>query len=252
MKMPMKKASSFGSLPQMFLMISACCAMLLHEQACLAAPSVVGLWRFNEGSGTNISDSSGLGHNGALGGDNGKLPTWTSGQSGFGHALLFTNDGTNRTYAAIPGSPSLMIGQTPTNGWTITVWAYENSGGTSDFISTYGRLVVIDDGTAQQLESGASGDDEFYTWARITGAWQLAWGMGSPVTPLLDQWEHWAVVYDGTATKAPKAAWNRRLSQPRSTMSATRGRSSSVPNSINQRIAIGTACWTMWRCLPGR
>jgi hypothetical protein len=198
MKMPMKKASSFGSLPQMFLMISACCAMLLHEQACLAAPSVVGLWRFNEGSGTNISDSSGLGHNGALGGDNGKLPTWTSGQSGFGHALLFTNDGTNRTYAAIPGSPSLMIGQTPTNGWTITVWAYENSGGTSDFISTYGRLVVIDDGTAQQLESGASGDDEFYTWARITGAWQLAWGMGSPVTPLLDQWEHWAVVYDGT------------------------------------------------------
>lgn len=182
----------------MFLMISACCAMLLHEQACLAAPSVVGLWRFNEGSGTNISDSSGLGHNGALGGDNGKLPTWTSGQSGFGHALLFTNDGTNRTYAAIPGSPSLMIGQTPTNGWTITVWAYENSGGTSDFISTYGRLVVIDDGTAQQLESGASGDDEFYTWARITGAWQLAWGMGSPVTPLLDQWEHWAVVYDGT------------------------------------------------------
>ena len=198
MKMPMKTASSPGLIPQLFLMILACCAILLHEQACLAAPSVVGLWRFNEGSGTNISDSSGLGNNGALGGDNGKLPTWTNGQAGFGHALLFTNDGTNHTYAAIPASPSLMIGQTPTNGWTITVWAYESSGGTSNFISTYGRLVVIDDGTAQQLESGAAGDDEFFTWARITGAWQIPWGIGSPVTPLLDQWEHWAVVYDGT------------------------------------------------------
>ncbi len=74
-----------------------------------------------------------------------------------------------------------MIGQTPTNAWTITAWAYESSGGTGDFIANYGRIVVIDDGTAQQLESGASGDDEFYSWARTTGAWQIAWGMDSSV-----------------------------------------------------------------------
>ncbi len=197
MKKPMKTASSPGSTPQLFLVILACCATLLHEQAALAAPSVVGLWRFDEGSGTNVSDSSGLGNNGALQGSNGQLPTWTNGQTGFGNALLFTNDGVNYTYVAVPGSGSLMIGQTPTNAWTITVWAYEDSDGTSNFVSTFGRMVVIDDGTAQQLESGASDDDEFYTWARTTGAWQLGWG-GTSVTPLLDQWEHVAIVYDGT------------------------------------------------------
>jgi hypothetical protein len=197
MKMPMKTASLSGSMPQLFLMVVACCATLLHQQACLAAPSVVGLWRFDEGSGTNVSDSSGLGNNGTLQGSGGQLPTWTNGQAGFGYALLFTNDGVNYTGVAIPGSGSLMIGQTPTNAWTITVWAYESSGGTSNFISTYGRLVVIDDGIAQQLESGAQGDDEFYTWAMTTGAWQFGWGKGDSVSPLLDQWVHWAVVYDG-------------------------------------------------------
>jgi hypothetical protein len=198
MKMPMKKAASSAMTSQLFLIVLTCCATLLNEQAASAGPSVVGLWRFNEASGTNILDSSGLGNNGALAGENGKLPTRVAGKSGFGNALRFISDGTNHTYAAIPGSASLMIGQTPTNAWSITVWAYEDSNGTGDFVSTYGRMVVIDDGTAQQLESGASGDDEFYTWARITGAWQLPWGIGSAVAPLLDQWEHVAVVYDGT------------------------------------------------------
>jgi hypothetical protein len=55
MEMPMKTASSPGSNPQLFLMILACCATPLCEQACLAAPSVVGLWRFNESSGTNAA-----------------------------------------------------------------------------------------------------------------------------------------------------------------------------------------------------
>ena len=179
-------------------MIVVACATVLYEPEARATPAVVGLWRFDEGSGTNVSDSSGLGNNGVLAGDSGQLPTWTNGQSGFGGALFFTNDGVNHTYVAIPGSPSLMIGQTPTNAWTITAWAYESSGGTGDFIATYGRILVIDDGAAQQLESGASGDDEFYSWARTTGAWQIAWGIGTSVSPLLDQWEHVAVVYDGT------------------------------------------------------
>jgi hypothetical protein len=178
--------------------ILVACATVLYEQAAPAAPPVVGLWRFDEGSGTNVSDSSGLGNNGVLGGDSGQLPTWTNGHPGFGNALQFTNDGVNHTYVSIPASPSLMIGQTPTNAWTITAWAYESSGGTGDFIATYGRIMVIDDGTAQQLESGTSGDDEFYSWARTTGAWQIPWGMDSSVSPLLDQWEHVAVVYDGT------------------------------------------------------
>ena len=180
-------------------MIVVACATVLpsaYEQEAKATPSVVGLWRFNEGSGTNILDSSGLSNNGFLASINGSLPTWTTGQAGFGSALSFTNYGTNYDYVSIPGASSLMIGQTATNAWTITCWAYEN--GTNDFISSYGRMLTIDDGAAFQLESGAVGDAELYTWSEMNSPWQLAWGVGSSVAPLLNQWVHWAVVYDGT------------------------------------------------------
>jgi hypothetical protein len=164
-----------------------------------AAPSVVGLWRFNDGSGSMATDSSGLGNNGVLAGENGNIPAWVTGQAGFGGALWFTNDGTDHAYVTIPGAASLMMGQTATNPWTITAWAYEDSNGTSDFVANYGRILVIDDGTTFQFESGATGDVEIYTWSRPPNtAWEIAWGVDSPVAPLLDQWVHWAVVYDGT------------------------------------------------------
>ena len=161
--------------------------------------TLVGLWRFNQGSGTNVLDSSGLGNNGYLTGENGNVPAWATGQTGFGGALRFTNDGTDHAYVVIPSSGSLMIGQTATNPWTITAWAYEDSDGTGDFVAQWGRILVIDDGTAFQFESGASGDGEIYTWSRPPNTeWEIGWGTTSAVTPLLDQWEHWAVVYDGT------------------------------------------------------
>ena len=180
------------------LMMVACFGSLLQIQTSSAAPSVVGLWRFNEGSGTTATDSSGLGNNGTLAGENGAMPVWVTGQTGFGGALWFTNDGTDHVYVNIPGAASLMIGQTATNTWTITAWAYEDSNGTGDFVASYGRILVIDDGTAFQFESGASGDAEIYTWARANAAMAIGVGRGSAVAPLLDQWVHWAVVYDGT------------------------------------------------------
>jgi hypothetical protein len=173
--------------------------MLSLERPAVAAVPVVGLWRFNEGSGTNITDSSGFNNNGTLAGENGNIPGWASGQTGFGGALRFTNNGADHAYAQIPGSSSLKIGQTETNAWTITAWAYEDSGGTGTFIETYGRILVLDDGDAFQFESGATGDEQIYTWSRQNVPfWQIGWGVGSAVAPLLDQWVHWAVVYDGT------------------------------------------------------
>ena len=80
-------------------MIFAACATLPPASA---APSVVGLWRFNEGSGTNVTDSSGLGNNGMLAGENGNVPAWVTGQAGFGSALRFTNDGSDHAYVSIP------------------------------------------------------------------------------------------------------------------------------------------------------
>jgi hypothetical protein len=197
MKMPAKTASSPGLTTQLLVMILASCATLLPASA---APSIVGLWRFDEGSGTNVADSSGLGNDGTLAGENGNVPGFVTGQPGFGYALSITNDGSDHAYVTIPAAPSLMIGQTATNPWTITAWAYEVSGGASNFVATYGRILVIDDGTAFQFESGATNDAQMYTWSRFPGdlGWEIGWGAYPSVAPLLDQWVHWAVVYDGT------------------------------------------------------
>src|ERR1035441_2954282 len=194
----MNAFSSRGLTSQWLLVVVACCALVMLERVSSAAPSVVGLWRFDEGSGTNAFDSSGLGNNGVLAGENGQVPAWACGQSGFGSALRFTNNGSDHAYVTIPGAASLLIGQTATNPWTITAWAYENSNGTNDFVANYGRILTIDDGAAFQFESGASGDAELYTWSQFHLPWQLGWGVGSAGAPLLDQWVHWAVVYDGT------------------------------------------------------
>ena len=81
--------------PLLTMIVVACATVLPvpYVQEAQAAPSVVGLWRFNEGSGTNAFDSSGLGNNGTLTGENGNVPAWVAGQSGFGSALRFTNNG---------------------------------------------------------------------------------------------------------------------------------------------------------------
>jgi hypothetical protein len=194
----MKIVSSSGRTTRGLALIVACCAALLSEYAASATPALVGLWRFDEGSGTNAQDSSGLGNNGVLSGENGNVPAWVAGQSGFGDALMFTNDGVNHSYVSIPGAASLMIGQTATNTWSITAWAYESSDGTGGFVANYGRIIAIDDGLAFYLDSGTNGDAEMYAWSDVTYPWRIGWGVGSPVSPLLDQWEHWAVVYDGT------------------------------------------------------
>jgi hypothetical protein len=163
------------------------------DPAVLSVGNLVALWRFNEGSGTTAFDASGNGNNGTLVG-----PTWATGK--YGNALSFANDGTDYSYVSVPGNPLLEIGQTATNGWSITAWAYESSGGTGDFVATYGRILVIDGGLDLQLESGASGDGEFYTWDNLTGSWEIGWGTGDSVSPLLDQWVHWTVTYDGNNT----------------------------------------------------
>src|SRR5262245_52645524 len=155
--------NSNSSVLRLFLVVAIGWVGILSEGAVSAAVPVVGLWRFNEGTGTNVTDSSGFNNKGVLAGENGNVPAWVAGQPGFGGALRFTNDGLNHAYVDIPGSSSLMIGQTATNPWTITAWAYEDSQGTADFAATYGRLLVVDDGQAFQFESGASGDAQLYT-----------------------------------------------------------------------------------------
>ncbi|HEY5913457.1 MAG TPA: LamG-like jellyroll fold domain-containing protein [Verrucomicrobiae bacterium] len=160
---------------------------------------MVGLWRFDEGTGTNAADASGFNNHGTLRGEYGNLPAWVASHPGFGNALRFTNDGVRRAYVEIPGGSSLKIGQSETNAWSIAVWAYEDSGGFGDFQSLHGRLFVLDNGRALQFESGVGGDAQMLTGSRSNAAWQIGWGSGSPAAPLLDQWVHWTLVYSGAS-----------------------------------------------------
>lgn len=69
-------------------------------------PQLVGHWSFDEGSGTNIADSSGFGNNGVL--INPKTNTWTAGKAG--GALYFPGVvGDGATYVKIPDASSLRI-----------------------------------------------------------------------------------------------------------------------------------------------
>jgi hypothetical protein len=175
------------------------CIFALYANPVFASSPVVGLWRFDEGSGTNVVDSSGFNNHGILAGENDTTPAWAAGKTGFGGALKFVNDGTSHSYVSIPGTDSLMIGRTKTNAWSITAWAYEDSNEAGDFADTYGRILVLDGGDAFQFESGASSDAQIYSWSRRTATWQIGWGADSAVAPILDEWVHWAVVYDGSS-----------------------------------------------------
>jgi hypothetical protein len=163
-----------------------------------ASNTLLGLWRFNESSGSVASDSSGLHNDGTLSGENGNLPAWVSSQSGFGGALRFTNNGTDRAYVAIPASPALKIGITSTDTWSFACWAYEASDGAGNFVANYGRLFTQDDGRGLQWESGANGDPQFYVWEADLPAWRIPLGVTPPIVPVFDEWVHWALVYDGT------------------------------------------------------
>lgn len=80
----------------------------------VAGDQIVGMWDFNECSGTAVTDGSGNGNNGILVG----APTWVANTpSGTGCALDF-NGAAN--YVDIPTSGSLNL----TNNFTVSLWVY--------------------------------------------------------------------------------------------------------------------------------
>ena len=169
-----------------------------------ASTTLLGLWRFNDGSGTTAADSSGLGHNGSLVGENGNIPAWVPGQAGFGTALRFTNNfpsdpTAGRAYVNVPASDSLKVGLTASDTWSFTCWAYEASDGANGFVAYYGRIFTQDGGQGLGWESGAGGDAEFYAWLEGKPEWHIGFGFDTGVVPVFDQWVHWALVYDGTS-----------------------------------------------------
>jgi hypothetical protein len=145
--------------------------------------ALVGEWRFNEGSGTTASDSSGNGHAGSLIGG----PTWTSG--GIGYALSF--DGVN-DYVQVAHSTSL-------NAYPLTIafWMKTGTTGTNGIVNKY--LPASRNGY-QVFTSGGNlcawyfKDTSNYIW---DGS-----GCSLSVTGYNDnQWHHVAFVADGSGGK---------------------------------------------------
>ncbi|MEM2164021.1 MAG: LamG-like jellyroll fold domain-containing protein, partial [Candidatus Bathyarchaeia archaeon] len=106
----------------------------------LVTDNTVALWRFDEGRGVQVLDSSGNGQTGLI---YGRGPRWVGGK--FGYALRFENTG-NPQYVEIPYSPSLALGKNffielwvkperdypdgaPKNRWYIFAWQDKPGGG---------------------------------------------------------------------------------------------------------------------------
>lgn len=161
-------------------------------------PRLAGLWRFDEGDGAEVHDSSGFANHGVLATDGGTVPVWIDSRPGFGKAIQFQATG-DHNYVDVPASDSLKFGMTANDTWTITAWAYEGSDGIGQFVSSYGRLFAQNGGYGINFNSGStlSSDSQYYIWHHQLTDWQRGFGTDGVLVPLLDQWVHLALVYDG-------------------------------------------------------
>jgi hypothetical protein len=162
---------------------------------------MVALWRFNEASG-DATDSSGNGNTGTFVGTAGRA----AGMAGFGNAGDFDNNGSSN-YVEVPGSAGLQIGLNAGDPWSVATWAYEEEDGAAPGThqSVYGtflhyRRTLSNDFPyptpvyGLSFQSGNDGDSQLYLWHGSNGAWQR----GTGITPTLNDWTHYAYVYDGT------------------------------------------------------
>lgn len=148
----------------------------------LIASSLVGYWKFDEGEGEVAYDSSGNGNNGVL--LNGV--SWADGIDGYAVSFDGIDD-----YISIPDDPSLDVSGT---GLTFSAWIY--SPGFHDLGYIMGKADI----------SGDWNDMAWWLLPRSSGAIRYAINSGGttierldiPVGLTTDEWQHVAVVYDGS------------------------------------------------------
>jgi len=166
-----------------FFAICFCAIILMCTVVPLAAQAPLAHWKFDEGSGNIVFDSSGNGHHGFL--SNGAL--WVNGTQGW--AISAT--GANKGYATLPA-----IDLRGTRAVTITFWAQRNytvtgggallEAGENYQSSTTGFALLPDDDTCRGIRAVLRGN---------TGITANCYSQ-----PSSGVWHHLAVVYDKTQT----------------------------------------------------
>jgi alpha-L-arabinofuranosidase/uncharacterized protein (DUF2147 family) len=150
----------------------------------LASTGLAGYWKFDEGSGTAVSDSSGNGHSGTL--QSGA--SWTTGQIG-SHALNVT--GASNSYVD--------ISQTVVNtaaSFSVSAWVKISAVGTN-----YQTFVSLDGSSVSAFYLQLRGDTGLFAFTRLasdsTSAATTIASAAIPPTPGV--WYHLVGVYDSSA-----------------------------------------------------
>jgi hypothetical protein len=145
---------------------------------------LVGIWHFDEGTGTKAYDSSAFKNNGTLY----NSPTWTTGK--FGNALKF--DGLD-DFVNVSDSPSLDV-----SNITIAVWIYPyNWDGIEG--GDYGRIVDKNNAYLFFLARDGGKNRLSFYYVNSSGVSNQSWSNTNSIQ--LNKWQHVAVTYDGQYTK---------------------------------------------------
>jgi hypothetical protein len=150
-----------------------------------ANAKLVGWWRFNEGSGSTCTDSSGNGHDGTILG----TPQWASGPEGFGTAVVFNPNICQGVDCGV-FDPTEGAGQ-----FTLALWAFWD--GTGDFQHFFTKSNGWGADTMMfQVELWGAHTDATYT-DRVGVSYQPAGSVPFSVMPK-NEWVHLAWTFDGS------------------------------------------------------
>lgn len=184
--------------------------IVLLMWVCPLHADLVGLWQFDEGTGTVAADGSGYGHDGTLApGLDGVVggvttpstePRWITRPGDAGsYALEFgtpdsgtpgpLNDDRNWNTVDVAYAQDLA---TLGNRWSMAAWIRQDQNASDINIgSAYARIISCPN---YEIELGVPGDLNDYFWPYFNGSWQFSMG----ATQGLGSWYHLAVTYDGT------------------------------------------------------
>lgn len=144
--------------------------------------SLLGYWRFEEGTGTTAADSSGNGFNGTLAGT--PIPVWTTGYVPSSGALDFTPT----ARVSLANDPAFQL----TGPITLTAWTLADA-------TAGGRVITKGGNSGSRGWSLGVENTGYYSFQIPSSSTALTTLNTAPGSVALGVWTHLAAVYDPTA-----------------------------------------------------